>query len=99
MPTRILHSVFFQLKHEKDSAAEQDFLATGKALSEIATVENFKVLREISPKNEYDWGFSMEFVDQDAYTTYNEHPDHVAFVAHRWQQEVTTFMEIDYLLG
>jgi hypothetical protein len=37
----------------------------------------------------------MEFADQAAYTAYNEHPQHVAFVAERWDAQVTRFMEID----
>lgn len=39
----------------------------------------------------------MEFADQAAYTRYNEHPNHVAFVRDRWVPEVATFMEIDYV--
>jgi len=39
----------------------------------------------------------MEFADQAAYTRYNEHPDHVAFVRDRWVPEVETFLEIDYV--
>ena len=50
----------------------------------------------MSPKNDFAFGFSMEFSDQDAYEAYNEHPDHVAFVRDRWTAEVEDFMEIDY---
>ena len=57
---------------------------------------HFEQLRQVSPKNDYRFGFSMEFADQAAYTRYNEHPDHVAFVRDRWKKEVTDFLEIDY---
>ena len=33
--------------------------------------------------------------DQAAYTRYNDHPDHVAFVRDRWVPEVEKFLEID----
>ena len=36
-----------------------------------------------------------EFVDDSAYQAYNEHPQHVSFVADRWDSEVTAFLEID----
>jgi hypothetical protein len=36
------------------------------------------------------------FSDQDDYSTYNNHPDHVAFVEQRWMKEVTDFLEIDF---
>ena len=55
------------------------------------------MLREVSPKNGYRFGFSMEFADQAAYTAYNEHPDHVAFVQDRWIPEIADFLEIDYV--
>ncbi len=55
------------------------------------------MLREVSPKNGYRYGISMEFADQAAYTAYNEHPDHVAFVQGRWLPEVADFLEIDYV--
>jgi hypothetical protein len=42
-------------------------------------------------------GLSMEFTDQAAYDTYNDHPIHVAFVRDRWKTEVSDFMEIDYV--
>ena len=42
------------------------------------------MLREVSPKNGFRFGLSMEFADQSAYDGYNEHPTHVAFVQERW---------------
>jgi hypothetical protein len=51
---------------------------------------------QVSTKNNYDYGFSMEFADQAAYTSYNEHPKHVDFVNNRWLKEVSRFIEIDF---
>ena len=93
----VRHTVVFRLKHEAGSAAEVDFLATAKILAGIPGVQKFEQLRQVSPKNDYRFGFSMEFADQAAYSTYNDHPDHVAFVRDRWIPEVAQFMEIDYV--
>ena len=95
--TRIRHTVSFTLPYPEGSAEEADFLAAAAELSSIAGVEEFEILREVSPKNGYRFGISMEFADQAAYTAYNEHPDHVAFVQGRWIPEVADFLEIDYV--
>jgi hypothetical protein len=47
-------------------------------------------------QNDFTFGCSMEFAGPDAYQAYNEHSEHVAFVANRWQGEVKDFLEIDY---
>ena len=94
-PGRIRHSVVFSLAHEPGSAAEAGFVAAITALEQIPGVEAFELMREVSPKNEFDLALTMEFADQAAYTAYNEHPQHVAFVAERWDAQVTRFMEID----
>jgi hypothetical protein len=93
----IRHTVVFRLKHPASSAAEAAFLKAADILDTIPGVEKFEKLRQVSPKNDYRFGFSMEFADQAAYTRYNDHPDHVAFVRGRWIPEVEAFMEIDYV--
>ena len=93
----IVHSVFFQLKHEKGSVAEAAFLAKAAKLANLPGIENFQVLEEVSPKNPFDFGLSMEFSDQAAYAGYNNHPDHVRFVKEVWLEEVADFQEIDYV--
>jgi Stress responsive A/B Barrel Domain len=93
---RIRHTVVFTLSHPAGSAAEASFLEAAARLAEIPGVEAFEILRETSPKNEYRHGISMEFAGPDAYTGYNEHPDHVRFVQERWLPEVATFLEVDY---
>ena len=94
-PGRIRHSVVFSLAHEAGSDAEADFVAAITALGQLPGVEAFELMREVSPKNEYDHALTMEFADQAAYTAYNDHPAHVAFVTERWDAEVTAFMETD----
>src|SRR5438874_5613806 len=91
---RIRHTVVFDLRHAAGSDEEADFLAAAEGLGALPGVDAFEVLREVSPKNGYRFGISMEFADQSAYTAYNEHPDHVAFVEQRWLAEVADFLEI-----
>ena len=93
----IRHTVVFSLKHAAGSAEEGAFLREALVLADIPGVEKFEQLRQVSPKNDYAFGFSMEFADQAAYTGYNEHPVHVAFVRDRWVPEVERFLEIDYV--
>ena len=93
----IRHTVVFTLKHAAGSAEEGAFLRDAKVLAAIPGVEKFEQLRQVSPKTDYAFGFSMEFANQAAYSGYNDHPDHVAFVRDRWVPEVAKFMEIDYV--
>lgn len=93
----IRHTVVFALKHAAGSTEEAAFLDAAKVLENIPGVEKFEQLRQISPKNDYAFGFSMEFADQQAYTDYNEHADHVAFVRDHWVPQVERFLEIDYV--
>jgi heme-degrading monooxygenase HmoA len=93
----IVHTVFFRLNHAKSSAAEREFFAKAGALARIEGVDNFRILRETSPKNPFDYGLSMEFENQQAYDRYNAHPVHAGFVANVWLKEVAEFQEIDYV--
>jgi hypothetical protein len=93
---RIRHTVAFTLGHPEGSAEERDFLDAAARLASVPGVETFELLAEISPKNGFRFGLSMEFADRSAYERYNEHPDHVRFVQERWLTEVTDFLELDY---
>jgi hypothetical protein len=99
MPTltaeRIRHQVVFSLKHAAGSPEEADFIAAITALEAIQGVEAFQLMREVSPKNGYEYALTMEFADRAAYEAYNGHPQHVSFVDDRWDAEVTDFLEID----
>ena len=93
---RVRHSVAFRLHHAAGSAEEAGFLDALRALVAIPGVEAFEVVTEVSPKNDYRYGVSMEFADREAYAAYDAHPDHVAFVRDRWVPEVADFLEIDF---
>jgi quinol monooxygenase YgiN len=94
---RIRHTVVFTPTHPEGSDAESDFLAAATRLSALPGVEEYELLREVSPKNDYRYGISMVFADQRAYDGYNDHPEHVQFVQERWNAEVADFLEIDYV--
>lgn len=93
----IRHTAVFRLKHAAGSAAESAFLAALAKLKSIPGVQKFEILRQVSPKSEFAFGVSMEFADQPAYTGYNVHSDHIAFVKGHWEPEVAAFTEIDYV--
>ncbi|MGB3502166.1 MAG: Dabb family protein [Mesorhizobium sp.] len=93
----IRHTVVFSLKHAEGSAEEQAFLEEALVLAKIPSVRKFERLRQVSVKNGFRFGFSMEFDDQAGYDAYNTHADHVRFVEERWKQEVPDFLEIDYV--
>ena len=93
----IRHTVVFRLKHPSASESEAAFLKAAQILASIPTVRRFECLRQVSPKNNFDFGFSMEFASEQDYEAYNIHPEHVGFVETRWKPEVADFMEIDYV--
>lgn len=92
----IRHTVAFTLKHASGSDKEAAFLKAADVLAKIPSVQKFEKLKQVSAKNGYAFGFSMEFANQAAYEAYNVHPDHVAFVRDRWVPEVADFLETDY---
>ena len=92
----ITHTVFFKLKHPKGSTEEQTFFTAARALANIPGVKNFTCLKQISPKNNFDFGLSMDFAAQSLYDAYTNHPDHTDFVQQYWGSNVADFMEIDY---
>ena len=92
----IRHTVAFRLKHPLGSPEEAAFLAKALALKAIPSVRKFEQLRQVSKKNTFTHGFSMEFDDQAGYDAYNFSRDHVTFVQKCWIPEVADFLEIDY---
>ncbi|RYZ34989.1 MAG: Dabb family protein [Sphingobacteriales bacterium] len=94
----IRHTVVFKLNHPAGSEEEKHFLNEARKLVTIPGVQQFECLKQISPKNPYDFGLSMEFVGQEQYDAYNSHPDHVHFVEQFWLNNVAEFLEIDYLI-
>lgn len=92
----IRHSVVFKLKHPKNSHEENEFFRAAFKLASIPSVQQFECLRQISKKNSFDYGISMEFNSVKEYDFYNEHSDHVEFVKTYWTRDVEDFLEIDY---
>ena len=93
----ITHSVFFKLKFPKGSLEERKFLGAAAKLASIPEVRNFRTLLQLSSKNNFDYGLTMDFDRRDDYDSYSQHPDHVAFVDTFWAGYVADFMEIDYV--
>jgi hypothetical protein len=93
---RIRHPVVFNLKHAKGSVEEKKFLEAARKLASIEGVRKFESLKEISNKNNYDYGLSMEFNSVRAYEAYQKDPAHEAFVQTYWVQNVKEFLGIDY---
>lgn len=97
MTSAIQHTVAFRLQHPVGSQDERDFLTAALALADIPGVQEFRQLRQVSPKSDFTFSFSMRFADGAAYQAYNDHPTHVAFVRDRWQADVADFQELDFV--
>ena len=67
-------------------------------LAAIPGVEAFELLAEVSPKNSYRFGISMESRIDSAYEQYNAHPASGSYRS-AGPSEVTDFLEIDYTRG
>ncbi len=80
----IIHTVVFKLKHAKGSSEEKNFLRAASQLATIPRVHNLQSFRQISKKNNFDFGFSMEFKTMEAYEAYNQHLVHLAFIQDFW---------------
>jgi hypothetical protein len=93
----IRHTVVFRLKCAAGSPEEGAFFKAAEALALLPQVQQFERLRQISKKNNYTFGLSMEFADETAYASYNSHPVHLSFLRDHWIPDVEDFMEIDYV--
>ncbi len=94
---KIIHSVIFNLKHEKGSREEKLFFEKSRnVLENTPYAKDFKVFFEVSKKNDYDYGFSMTFDSEEEYDLYSfEYEPHREYVNAVWLKEVTDFFEID----
>lgn len=94
----ILHTVIFDLKYPIGSAEAEKFLTDGyNVLTTVPGVHDFQVFRQCSPKNDYQYGFFMRFINKTDFDTYTAHPDHCKFVKERWDTEVSRFQESDFM--
>jgi len=94
----IRHSVILKLKSDIDTETKQAFFAAVDKLADIPDVQKFEVLKQISPKNKFEYGISMEFDTQEQYDSYSNHPQHQVFIQNFWIKAVEDFLEIDYVL-
>lgn len=94
----IRHSVILKLKPNISPEEKRAFFDAVDKLSSIPHVQKFEVLKQISVKNTFEYGISMEFDTQEHYDSYSNHPEHAAFVQHYWLKNVEDFLEIDYIL-
>ncbi|MHA8087390.1 Dabb family protein [Aquirufa sp. Wall-65K1] len=92
----IHHSVFLHFKSTINQEQQDLFFVEAKKLAQIPGVQNFQCLKEISPKNPYEFGLIMQFENVALYEAYTNHPDHVHFVENIWIPSVADFQEIDY---
>jgi len=98
----VIHSVAFKLKHGAGSAEEKKFLdETWNRLSGLPGVMDFKINRQVSEKNPYDFELDMKFENLAAYEAYDQHPAHwdrdadTGYVPELWMNEVDIFLEKD----
>ncbi|MDP1813932.1 MAG: Dabb family protein [Leadbetterella sp.] len=94
----IRHSVILKLKETISDESKKAFFDAVNKLKEIPDVKTFEVLNQISPKNKFEYGISMEFENQEQYDTYSNHPAHLDFIQNFWIPNVEDFLEIDYTL-
>ena len=94
----IRHSVILILKSSLSPEDKMQYFAAVDELKQIPGVQKFEVLKQISSKNPFQYGISMEFENQEAYDVYAGHSLHSAFVKKYWAACVEDFLEIDYQL-
>lgn len=94
----IRHSVILKLKSGMSPEDKQAFFDAIDKLAFIPDVQKFEVLKQISSKNKFEYGISMEFDTLKQYDSYSNHPEHATFVQHFWLKNVEDFLEIDYTL-
>ncbi len=92
----IQHSVIISIKENLDDIRLKQFFKAAQQLTKIPGVINFKSWKQVSKKNTFQYGLSMEFATHEQYQQYNLHPVHVAFINEQWIPCVADFLEIDY---
>jgi Stress responsive A/B Barrel Domain len=95
MNNNIRHAGLLKFKADVTELQKLAFFKALKELEQIKGVKKMEISKQISPKNSYEYGFSMEFANDEIYKTYNVHPSHDAFVQNYWLKYVEDFMEID----
>ena len=70
--------------------------SAAEELAAIPRVKDFRIRRQVSPKNSHAFGISMHFDTDQDFQAYSKHPLHDAFVQERWIPEVEDFQEADF---
>ncbi len=91
----IRHAGLFNFKNNVTNQEKDDFFVALKALSNIPGVQELEISRQISPKNNFQFAFSMCFDSNELMTAYASNPKHDDFVQHFWLTFVADFMEVD----
>jgi heme-degrading monooxygenase HmoA len=94
----IRHSVVFILQQFIQPGERQSFFEAAAKLSAIPGVKDFELLKQVSTKNNFDYGIAMKFDTESEYEQYNSHPDHQLFLEKYWFTCVKEFMEIDFTI-
>lgn len=92
----IRHSVIFRFRPQLSLPEQKEFFESAWQLARIPGVQNFDILAQTSPKNNFDYGIVMAFDTPELYEQYTNHPDHVSFVENVWLKAIGDFLEIDY---
>ncbi len=95
MNSNIRHAGILKFKSTGTEQEKRTFFIALKDLEQIEGVQKMEIFKQISPKNKFEYGFSMEFANSEIYQAYNVHPSHDAFVQNYWLKYVEDFMEID----
>ncbi len=96
MKAKIRHMVSFCLKYEKGSPQAIEFITdTKKILGAISNLASFDQCEQVSPKNDFDYVFVVDFMSEEDYAAYNADPIHEQYVQERWIPEVTRSQETD----
>ncbi|NNE93116.1 MAG: Dabb family protein [Verrucomicrobiales bacterium] len=91
------HTVTFLLKYPAGSSAEAEFLSAATNLAAIPGVGDFRIRRQVSPKNSHTFNISMDFDNRADFQAYLDHPFHVEFVEKWWIPAVEDFREADFV--
>ncbi|MDL2237641.1 Dabb family protein [Christensenellaceae bacterium OttesenSCG-928-K19] len=96
MKAKVRHMVAFTLIHPKDSPEAKKFIEdSARILGSIPYAAEFIQCYEVSPKNNYDYGFSFDFMTEEDYDRYNNDPVHLDYVEQYWKKQVSAFFEMD----
>ena len=90
---RIRFFASFRLNYGVGSEAEAEFFREYQALAELPQIENFQLMRDVTPP-EYSncqYVVMMEYADAEAHDSFHRTPEHNRFVSEIWGPAVAEF--------